>query len=59
MYTEEAELIVLGKGQVEASVDSGQQSGCPWVGNSSQKQDDLMEPVEGRSWNVRDLGLDV
>lgn len=59
MYTEEAEPIVLGKGQVEASVDSGQQGVCPSVGNSSQKQDDLMEPVEGRSWNVRDLGLDV
>lgn len=59
MYTEESEPIVLGKGQAEASVACGQQGGGPWVGRSSQKQDDVMEPVEGRGRHVRDLSLDV
>lgn len=56
MHTEESGPVVLGKGQAEASVASDQ---CPWVGSSSQKQVDVMEPVAGRSQNARDLGLDV
>jgi hypothetical protein len=59
VYTEESEPVVLGKGQAEASVASGQGGGCPWVGHNSQKRDDMIEPVEGGSRNVGDLGLDV
>lgn len=29
----------------EESVASGQRGRCPWVGSSSQKQIDVMEPV--------------
>lgn len=56
MYTEESGPVVLGKGQAKAFVASDQ---CPWVGSSSQKQVDVMEPVAVRSQNVRDLGLYV